>query len=92
MHDVEISIRKSSALLVKHILNNYASSDVRELSKLGEVIYELEQGIARVWDENHDQDAMCTCNHIYHRHFDGYDDMRAVGCKYCECWVFNERV
>jgi len=34
-------------------------------------------------DTNHDK--MCYCGHEYHRHFDGYDDNRYIGCKYCEC-------
>ena len=32
---------------------------------------------------------LCTCGHLYYRHFDTYDGMRPVGCKYCECCVFN---
>ena len=31
------------------------------------------------------QDAECICSHPYHRHFDGYENMAAVGCKYCQC-------
>lgn len=26
---------------------------------------------------------MCECGHIYYRHFDTYEQMRPVGCKYC---------
>ncbi len=29
--------------------------------------------------------ANLECNHPYYRHFDTYDDMRNVGCKYCQC-------
>lgn len=34
-------------------------------------------------------DVPCRCGHAHYRHFDSYDDMRPVGCKYCECqeWV-----
>ena len=28
-------------------------------------------------------DKMCVCGHPYRRHFDTYDDMKPVGCKYC---------
>jgi hypothetical protein len=31
----------------------------------------------------------CECGHDYHRHFDGYDNNEAVGCKYCGCYDFN---
>jgi len=37
------------------------------------------------WNPKHDQEAPCVCGHPYERHFDSYDDMRPVGCKYCEC-------
>lgn len=30
------------------------------------------------------------CGHSYERHFDGYDDNRPVGCKYCSCREFVE--
>ena len=35
-------------------------------------------------------DRECKCGHVYYRHFDSYDHMRAVGCKYCQCWTFEE--
>lgn len=44
---------------------------------------------SRAWDENHDQLAMCRCGHPYYRHFDTYEAMRPVGCKYCECLTFQ---
>lgn len=31
----------------------------------------------------------CECGHAYTRHFDGYDDNRATGCKYCACYHFK---
>lgn len=39
-----------------------------------------------VWNPDfYDQDAKCSCGHPYDRHFDSYDDMAPVGCKYCVC-------
>ena len=38
-------------------------------------------------------DRLCTlisCQHPYYRHFDTYDDMYPVGCKYCDCFEFQE--
>lgn len=32
----------------------------------------------------------CKCGHPYYRHFDTYDDMSPVGCKYCGCGVWEE--
>ena len=36
-------------------------------------------------------DRVCRCGHPYYRHFDTYEDMAAVGCKYCGCGNFKER-
>lgn len=44
------------------------------------------------WDANVDQDQPCanpSCGHPYHRHFDSYEDMAPVGCKYCSCSTFK---
>jgi hypothetical protein len=30
-------------------------------------------------------DKLCACGHRYYRHFDTYEDMAPVGCKYCGC-------
>lgn len=35
---------------------------------------------------------MCVCGHTYYRHFDSYEDMAAVGCKYCGCHEFVEKI
>lgn len=32
---------------------------------------------------------ICECGHPYYRHFDPYDDMLDVGCKYCSCFTFR---
>lgn len=33
---------------------------------------------------------VCKCGHDYGRHFDSYDDMDPIGCKYCICDDFIE--
>lgn len=33
--------------------------------------------------------TQCLCGHEYYRHFDTYEDMEPVGCKYCECGTFT---
>ncbi len=39
-----------------------------------------------------DGDALCICNHPYHRHFDSYDNNLAIGCKYCQCSKFGSTI
>lgn len=43
---------------------------------------------AYAWNPNYNQDAVCECGHPYYRHFDTYEEMYPVGCKYCECSNF----
>lgn len=35
------------------------------------------------YDPDFGDDKQCKCGHIYYRHFDTYDGMSPVGCKYC---------
>lgn len=35
------------------------------------------------YNENFGDDKLCKCGHPYDRHFDSYDNMSPVGCKYC---------
>lgn len=47
----------------------------------------------QVYNPKYGDDRMCVCGHVYYRHFDTYDNMANVGCKYrgsCECEGFCE--
>ena len=41
------------------------------------------------YDKSFGDDKLCVCGHPYYRHFDTYDEMLNVGCKYCECQDFR---
>lgn len=41
-----------------------------------------------VYDPEYGDDKECLCGHAYYRHFDSYEDMSPVGCKYCRCYTF----
>ena len=45
----------------------------------------------RMYNPDYGDDRICRCSHPYHRHFDSYENMNPVGCKYCECFVFMEK-
>lgn len=46
------------------------------------------------YNPNYGDDRLCVCGHPYHRHFDPYENMENVGCKYrgsCGCEGFVEQ-
>ena len=43
-----------------------------------------------IYNPKYGDDRQCKCGHSYYRHFDTYEDMRNIGCKYCQCWEFVE--
>ena len=44
----------------------------------------------RRYNPEYGDNRICICGHPYHRHFDSYENMRPVGCKYCGCHKFVE--
>ena len=44
-----------------------------------------------IYDREYGDNRLCKCGHPYYRHFDTYDGMKNVGCKYCgwECKGFD---
>lgn len=42
------------------------------------------------YNPKYGDDRVCECGHKYYRHFDSYEKMANVGCKYCECSNFVE--
>ena len=57
----------------------------RKLEQMGPIDFP-----ALAWDKSADQEAKCQCGHVYYRHFDTYDYMYPVGCKYCDCAEFKK--
>lgn len=45
----------------------------------------------REYNPNFGDDKTCECGHSYYRHFDSYEEMSNVGCKYCHCNDFKEK-
>lgn len=58
-------------------------------------LIELQIVEERSYNPNYGDDRVCKCGHDYYRHFDSYPDwdgkcMQPVGCKYCDCYNFEE--
>jgi len=47
--------------------------------------------IVRKYNPKYGDNRVCECGHTYYRHFDSYEDMLDVGCKYCPCDTFKEK-
>lgn len=43
------------------------------------------------YNPKYGDDRVCLCGHTYYRHFDSYEHMSAIGCKYCPCNTFEEK-
>jgi hypothetical protein len=43
------------------------------------------------YDSSFGDNRVCECGHPYYRHFDTYDQMSPIGCKYCRCYAFVEK-
>ncbi len=46
-------------------------------------------GVLKEYNPNFGDDKICECGHTYYRHFDSYEGMSPVGCKYCGCQEFK---
>lgn len=44
-----------------------------------------------VYNKDYGDERVCECGHRYERHFDSYEEMDPIGCKYCECETFVEK-
>ena len=51
----------------------------------------IEINTNRKYNKNYGDNRECECGHSYYRHFDSYERMEAVGCKYCQCYEFKEK-
>lgn len=54
-------------------------------------IEHIEMVRVRKYNPKYGNDRMCECGHPYYRHFDTYEDMYPIGCKYCDCETFVEK-
>jgi len=48
-------------------------------------------GVAK-HNPHYPSDKECQCGHPYHRHFDSWENDAPVGCKYCDCYTFEEKI
>lgn len=74
------------------VLHGYDPDIVEEAMKEADSPYNLKFAVRelRMYRPDYGDNRICWCGHPYYRHFDTYDDMSHVGCKYCGCSNFKE--
>ena len=83
--DLPISVIATLAIAAHEkdvTLNEFMMTAINEYCK--EIIDECH----RQYNPNYGDDTLCVCGHQYYRHFDTYENMDLVGCKYCPCEEF----
>lgn len=89
-------------LILKNVYSSQYAEEVKEniryikttqwINVTAEEPYIFRQKIKHIkeYNPNYGDDRICVCGHPYYRHFDWYDNMFPCGCKYCECFEFEE--
>lgn len=78
-------IDTTTYLNLKRLISDYENNN-------GEIEqpYLLDIHILHKYNPKYGDSRVCKCGHQYHRHFDSYEHMDAIGCKYCDCYEFEE--
>ena len=64
---------------------------VRDLYNMLHEYYTKDTVCNNKYDSKHGDNRVCECGHTYYRHFDSYENMVDIGCKYCGCSEFKEQ-
>ena len=73
-----------------------STTSVREIHRVTARIPEMPyfetrvllQVVFKEYNPDYGDNKLCKCGHPYYRHFDSYEGMAPVGCKYCHCDEF----
>tara|TARA_R110000824_G_scaffold12226_7_gene53670 strand:- start:70032 stop:70373 length:342 start_codon:yes stop_codon:yes gene_type:complete len=75
-------------------LSEDSSPDVEQCKEaIRTLLAQVDVMRAKAYDEDFGDNRLCKCGHTYYRHFDTYEGMSPVGCKYCyyeECEGFSD--
>ena len=94
--ETPIIITEETYLEIKKYIEKYENNslnnniiNIKEQPYLENITVEI--NVKNKYNPNYGDDRICECGHSYYRHFDSYEYMEAVGCKYCDCYEFKER-
>ena len=78
--------------LIKNAIQfNSIPNDARFQTGIWVLIKETIEECMLPYNKDFGDNKECICGHAYYRHFDTYDNMEPIGCKYCDCYEFKEK-
>lgn len=87
-------IKESVYLEMKKLIKEYEESQASNVGSTKDIDkpYIIETTINQdfLYNPKFGDNRVCECGHSYYRHFDTYEEMATVGCKYCGCYEFKE--
>lgn len=101
--DPESKILQASFLILSTLSKNSLKSSVEDRHGLDSIVFktELKKDDPYIkmyrlkedlfYNKDFGDNKECQCGHPYYRHFDTYEQMEAIGCKYCQCYTFEEK-
>lgn len=85
---------KETYLEMKKLVVDYENEQLNKhnnIERVQQPYLELEKVTIKFkYNPHYGDDRVCKCGHVYYRHFDSYENMATVGCKYCGCHHFEE--
>ena len=89
-----IKITEETYIEMKKLISEYEKQTKKSTisSETDEPPYIMDISVDKnlKYNPKYGDDRICKCGHAYYRHFDTYEDMYNVGCKYCKCNEFKE--
>lgn len=82
---------KKTYLIMKKLISDYENNKLKSEQDLP-YIKKINIKTKLIYNPNYGDNRICKCGHTYYRHFDTYENMYPIGCKYCQCSEFEEDV
>lgn len=72
-------------------INEDFQAAIKEATKDHPYLATIRNEVVLTYNPQYGDYRVCQCTHVYVKHFDTYEEMAVVGCKYCDCETFTER-
>lgn len=86
-----IKIDEKTYLAMKKFITSYENKELVNDIINEPYIKTVTVDVLSEYNPEYGDNRECKCGHVYYRHFDSYEEMEAIGCKYCRCYEFVEK-